>query len=381
MATRNVIAIVGGGPAGALAAERLAHANHQVRLFDEKLAWEKPCGGGVTPKALWRYPFLAEAQVERKFVAACELISPAGRRVCFPLHQKIAIFSRRVLNGLMLDRASQAGAEIVQDRVIAIEGRPGSWRLRSRNGTQFDAAYLIIAAGARNPFRRQFSRPFTSAELMATAGYYIRGSSDRMQIRFIRDLDGYIWTFPRCDHFSAGIAAKMSCKPTAELRRLLEEFLVAEGFHYSEADFFSHVIPSPTEETFKRAPFCGDGWAMAGDAAGFVDPITGEGIYYAFRSAELVADAIIAGRPEAYRTMLSQDLLPELAAAARYAHQFYRGSFLGQPILERMVQFVAESIRFRDMIADLFAGAQAYVSLRGRCYRQLLPLVWDVIVS
>jgi flavin-dependent dehydrogenase len=118
-----------------------------------------------------------------------------------------------------------------------------------------------------------------------------------------------------------------------------------------------------------------------GDAAGLVDPITGEGIYYALRSAELAAEALLAGRPKAYRTMLAKDLLPELAVAARYADKLYRGTFLGQPILERIVRFVAESIHFREMISDLFAGAQAYVNLQGRCYRQLLPVLWQTVSS
>ncbi len=378
----NVIAIVGGGPAGAMAAERLARAQRPVLLLDENLAWEKPCGGGITPKALVRYPFLAHAAAPHNLIEKCEVISPAGRRVHINLRQKIAIFSRRVLNGLMLDRARQAGAETVRDRVTEISGAPGAWRLRTRDGHQFEAGYLILAAGARNSFRAQFSQPFLPAEVMATAGYFIPGSSDRMQIRFIAGLEGYIWTFPRCDHFSAGIAGKITGgKSTADLRRLLEEFLTAEGYQYRGAPFFAHVLPSPTLQTFKRAPFCGQGWAMVGDAAGFVDPITGEGLYYAFRSAELLTDALLAGRAEAYRTFLAQDLLPELAAAARYAESFYRGTFLGQPILERVVQFVGESIRFRNVISDLFAGAEAYVSLRGRCYRQLLPALWDVMAT
>ncbi|MGA7645302.1 MAG: NAD(P)-binding protein, partial [Terriglobales bacterium] len=60
MTTHHPIAIVGGGPAGALAAAVLGAAGRDVLHFEEKLAWEKPCGGGVTHKALQQYPFLAE---------------------------------------------------------------------------------------------------------------------------------------------------------------------------------------------------------------------------------------------------------------------------------------------------------------------------------
>ena len=380
MGNTGTIAIVGGGPAGAFAGERLARAGLPVVVLDEKLVWEKPCGGGITPKALVRYPFLAESAADHNWVHSCELISPAGRRVSFPLQQKIAIFSRRALNGLMLDRARESGVQIVRERVLAIDGQPGGWRLRTRNG-EIQAAFVLIAAGARNSFSGPFARPFTSEEVLLAAGYYVPGSSHRIQVRFVPNLEGYIWTFPRCDHFSAGIAGKVKRGgfTSAGLRRVLEEFLEQEGFPYRGAPFYAHILPSPTVETLEHAAFCGDGWAMVGDAAGLVDPITGEGLYYAFRSAELAAEALVNGHPEAYRAMLAEDLLPELTSAARYVHKFYHGTLLGQPVLERMVQFVDESLRFRELIADLFAGAQAYVSLRGRCYRQILPILWETV--
>jgi len=365
-----------------MAAERLARAGFPVVVIDEKLAWEKPCGGGITPKAFLRYPFLSDSAVARNWVSSCELISPAGRRVVFPLQQKIAVFSRRVLNGLMLDRARSAGADIRHDRVLAIDGLPGDWRLRTRAGGEIAAAYVILASGASSPLRAQFACPFAAHEMMVTAGYYVPGSSDRMQIRFIDGLDGYIWTFPRCDHFSAGIAGRLiEGRTAADLRRLLEEFLRQERFPFSRAPFFAYVIPSPTAETLHQATFGGEGWAMVGDAAGLVDPITGEGLFYALLSAELAAEALRAGRPETYPTLLSGELLPELSAAASYAAGFYGGSFLGQPVLERMVQFVSESVHCRELVSDLFAGAQPYVTLRDRCYRQLLPMLWETIIQ
>jgi geranylgeranyl reductase family protein len=375
------IAIVGGGPAGALAAERLSRAGRQVLVFEEKPGWEKPCGGGVTSKTLSLYPFLADAAIEHNSVASCEIISPAGRRVSFPFRRKIAVFSRRILNGALLDRARTSGAQIVHDRVVSISGEPGQWNLRTSTGARVSAEFFVIAAGARSPFRGQFTRPFRAGETMITAGYYIPGRSDAMQVRFVKNLEGYLWTFPRSDHFSAGIVGKVNAagRTTADLRRLLEEFLDQEGLGYRHAQFFAHVIPAPTAETLMDTAVCGPGWALAGDAAGLVDPITGEGIHYALRSGELLAKAIIAGHAEDYQSMLAREILPELAAAACFADGFYHGNFLGQPLLERMVQFVDKSIRFRDIMADLFAGGQSYLKLRSRCYRDMLPVFWQLI--
>src|SRR5208283_1166329 len=107
-----------GGPAGALTAALLAAAGRQVLLYDEKLAWEKPCGGGLTHKALQQYPFLTDArnasdpvehnEVDHNDVRECELISPSGQRVQFRLQYPVAIFSRLALNGLLLERARRA---------------------------------------------------------------------------------------------------------------------------------------------------------------------------------------------------------------------------------------------------------------------------------
>src|ERR1700749_4996690 len=55
------IAIVGGGPSGAMCGEQLARAGHTVHIFDQHLAWEKPCGGGLTHKAVQCFPFLLDS--------------------------------------------------------------------------------------------------------------------------------------------------------------------------------------------------------------------------------------------------------------------------------------------------------------------------------
>ena len=369
----DVIAIIGGGPAGAFTAELLACARRKVLLLDEKLAWEKPCGGGLTHKALQTYPFLRDGHEQRNWVRGCELISPAGRSVYLELDQPIAIFSRHVLNGLLLDRVARAGAEVVREQVTAVRGKPGAWELHTVAGT-VSVGFVVFAAGARNCFRAQFSRPFAAEDLMATAGYYVPGSSTDMQVRFFAGLDGYAWMFPRCDHYSAGICGKLGATTTAELRRLLHVYLREQGIALDGASFYSHLLPSPTSGFLQHAGFSGPGWAMIGDAAGFVDPITGEGLYYALRSAELLAKAQLAVRPELYDENVRRDFLPELITAAGFVERFFRGRFAGAPVLERMVQFASRSSRCRALLRDIFAGSQGYCGLRRRTWT-ILPLV------
>jgi flavin-dependent dehydrogenase len=374
------IAIIGGGPAGALAAEYLARAGHEVLLFDEKLAWEKPCGGGLTDKALARWPFLRDAQVERKWISDCELIAPSGRKAAFQLDRPIAIFSRLALNGMLLDRARDAGAQILRERITKIDGSGGDWRLRSSQGNH-RADFVVLAAGGRNPFRGQFSQTLGPENFVVAVGFYIPGTSDVAQVRFLKGLHGYLWIFPRSDHFSAGICGRMRGKSTAELRQLLEDSLPEFGLGLEGAGFYAHILPCFTAKTLQGTAFSGAGWAMIGDAAGFVDGITGEGLYYALRSAELLSGALLAGAPETYPVLVRQDFLPELERASRIAERFYGGDWLGGSVLERMVQLTARSPRFRELMRDLFAGTQEYSDLRTRVKRNLPTIALEALVS
>ena len=107
------IAIVGGGPAGAMCGEHLARSGCSVTIYDEHLAWEKPCGGGLTHKAIQAYPFLLNGPYPKKLIRTVELISSKGHRAQLSLDHPIVIYSRTVLNGLLLERAEAAGCRVM----------------------------------------------------------------------------------------------------------------------------------------------------------------------------------------------------------------------------------------------------------------------------
>src|ERR1700739_3262732 len=115
------IAIVGGGPSGAMCGEQLARAGHQVNLFDEHLAGEKPCGGGLTHKAIQCFPFLLNNSYPKKLVSCVELISSDDQRATVEMPHPIVIYSRTVLNGLLLDRAKEAGCNVHRSHVTSVE--------------------------------------------------------------------------------------------------------------------------------------------------------------------------------------------------------------------------------------------------------------------
>jgi flavin-dependent dehydrogenase len=290
------------------------------------------------------------------------------------LRHPLIIFSRCALNGLLLDRAVVEGVDIRKERVTRIEKTGAGWRLAT-TVREYEVSQIVLATGARNSFRGQFATPLSPDDFLVTAGYFIPGSSSVVQVQFINGIKGYIWTFPRTDHLSAGIAGKMGEVSAAELRRMLEVWLDEHDFSLAGAKFFSHIIPSLRPHVLESPEVMGDGWAMIGDCAGLVDAITGEGIYYALQSAKLCADAILGDRLNDYSAALEEELLPELRLAAQVSGHFYSGQVLGESVVERMVKLTNQSENIRELMRDLFAGTQGYRDLRSRLYRALPSLI------
>ncbi|HVB07878.1 MAG TPA: NAD(P)/FAD-dependent oxidoreductase [Candidatus Acidoferrales bacterium] len=362
------IAIVGGGPAGALCGEKLAGAGFSVTLFDEHLAWEKPCGGGLTHKAIERYPFLLHGPQAKKEIRTAELISSRGHRARFEMSRPIVIYSRAILNGLLLDRAAAAGCETVHARVTRVETGAEGVTLTA-SGREHSADFVVLAAGARNQLLPD-TTPLRPQDLEVTLGYFIPAKEEIVKIKFLDRMNGYLWSFPRTDHLSVGICATMAKYTTSKLRQLLDDFVREEQIGTEGACFYSHVLPSPEFGTLRHRKIIGPNWALAGDAAACVDPITGEGLFYALRSGDLLAQAIMQGQPESYPARLRAEFVADLEIATRLVRLVFRGRFLGGAVTTRMVQFARRSATFRELMCDLFSGAQDYRSLRKRLWKQ-----------
>jgi flavin-dependent dehydrogenase len=373
------IAIVGGGPSGAMCGEQLARAGHTVDIFDEHLAWEKPCGGGLTHKAILCFPFLLDNSYPKKLVHSVELISSTDQRATLDMTHPIVIYSRTVLNGMLLARAAEAGCAVRRSHVISIDTsapRPrycveGEWK---------SADFLVLAAGARNQLLPE-TRALQRDELEMTQGYFVPQAADAITVKFLPHFEGYIWSFPRCDHLSVGICGSMASHTSTELKTHLHEFVAKQNIPTDGARFYSHVLPSPRERTLSERTVLGKNWALIGDAAAWVDPLTGEGLFYAMKSGELLGKSLAEGCPEKYPAWVKAAFSAELEFAARIVRRFYRGSFLGTAVTTRMVQFMRRSSVFRQLMADLFSGTQDYSSLKRRLWGQLGITVSDFIAS
>jgi geranylgeranyl reductase family protein len=379
----KTVAVLGGGPAGASAAERLAQAGVRTLLFDEKLGWEKPCGGGLTYKAYHEYPYLLHNDRPKRLVHETVIGASGAGEARMTLEHPLVIYSRLELNRLLLDRAEQAGAELEQSRVLRVEPRGYGWRLETKHGVA-EADFLIVATGARNPLRN-VGTEYRRADTMSALGYYVPAQQERIDIQFLKNLEGYIWVFPRDGHLSVGICGKG--EPAQVLRARLEAYMDERGIPRKDARFYSHMLPSLESAGWRGNRVAGQGWLAVGDAGGLVDPITGEGLYYAIRSGDLASRVVLndaqapAAKAVAYRQLLAREFAADLEFASLLAKRVFLGKFLFRTVPQRMVEFIRRSPRFRQLMQDLFAGTQSYSELRGRLLRNLNGTLQEVIMQ
>jgi flavin-dependent dehydrogenase len=356
------IGIVGAGPAGSLLALRLAEGGAAVVVFDASHPREKPCGGGLTRKALRALPGEpATDPLPVRRVGACRFES-GPRAVDVPLEEPVAVVSRRELDSWLLRRACAAGVRHVAERVVAAS----RGELRTAAGRTERVDLVVGADGAGSLVRRTFLGPLARERVVMAAGWFVGGTSP-MLVRFLPPLAGYLWAFPRPDHVGVGICAPLGEVKTsaliARLEREIARFLPALAD--PEAKRYAHTIPCPSADERSILEIAGDGYALVGDAAALADPITGEGIAYALRSAAILAETLLAsGSSSGYPERVLEDFGRDLLKAAALHRRFYAPGFA-----ERMVRFSAESPAVRRVLEELVLGRQGYLGLKRRLIR------------
>ena len=162
---------------------------------------------------------------------------------------------------------------------------------------------------------------------MCAIGYWVPGERDRIDIQFFPDFEGYLWVFPRCGHLSVGICGKG--EPTQKMRVRMERYMAERGISTQGATFYAHMIPALEKASWRRNRISGEGWMAVGDAAGLVDPVTGEGLYYAIRSGDLAAAALLNDaddlqrKPWAYHASVQQEFVEDLTFGAGLAQRSF----------------------------------------------------------
>jgi flavin-dependent dehydrogenase len=174
------------------------------------------------------------------------------------------------------------------------------WLIYTAAGETFSAEYLVGADGTRSLVRREVVGPIPRQHLALGVGYLVRGVPDAIVFQTCADLEGYLWSFPRADHASVGIATRLDAALPQDLWHRLDRFLAETCTQARKAKRWTGLLPMAQDASLWDTPCAGPGWALLGDAAGHVHPLTGEGITYALWSAELLAEAFGQGDPQSY---------------------------------------------------------------------------------
>ena len=368
------VIIVGAGPAGSCAAFELARRGASVRIFDPSHPREKPCGGGLTRRALRLTGTALETGGAPSVVVRGASFEHAASSadpytVTFPLHVRgafdstLVITSRSELDQLLLRRAVEAGARLVPSRVLDVEAGPRWSTVRTASGVH-RAAMVIGADGANSLVRRRVFRAFRRDQLSIATGYFAHGvSRDEIRISCVGSPPGYIWSFPRPDHLAVGVCAQADAgHSSADLRAIIERWLEARGLAAgARLQRYAWPIPSLSEPDWASERAVGAGWMLLGDAAGLVDPLTLEGIFFALQSGVWAAEALAADAPALYTVRLQDEVIPELRRAALMRDAFFHPRFT-----RLMVDALAGSRRVREVMIEIMGGTQTYRGLKRR---------------
>jgi flavin-dependent dehydrogenase len=198
----------------------------------------------------------------------------------------------------------------------------------------------------------------------------------------LQGFEGYIWVFPRLGHLSVGICGKG--ESAQAMRARLEQYMREEGIPFQDARFYGHMLPSLEQSSWRSHRVAGDGWLAVGDSAGLVDPVTGEGIYYAVRSGDVAATSLLEHGPiaseAAYRNQLKHEFIDDLTYGAHLSKRLFCESIFGASMTSRMIQLMRKSPLLTQVVEDLFAGSQNYLTLKKRLLETASGLFPDMML-
>lgn len=359
------VAVVGSGPAGSSAACRLAKHGLDVALFEKaSLPRYKTCGGGIVRRASKLLPVDIQHIVERDCHSA--ELHFVEQNLHFTTQRQepiISMIMRQDFDFFLAAAAQRAGASLFAPcEVLDISSDNGTVQLGTTEGA-VKARFAIAADGAAGVVARKASRqapqrviPALECEVHVHDSILERFSSARFDFGIVPN--GYAWVFPKKNHLSIGVLSTK--KHSMNLRKAITKYLQVLGIEAVD-NMEQHGFMLPFGR--RARSFVHNRVLLVGDAAGFVDPLTCEGITYAIQSGQLAADAIAKSRldgalvRDAYHKKLRAEILPELRYAYLLALLVYGESNLKAWLFRTYGQRLCEAV------ADIVTGKRTYRSI------------------
>lgn len=303
------VAVVGSGPAGSSAAETLAKAGIETFLFERKLDNAKPCGGAIPLCMVSEFELPPEI-IDRR-VRKMKMISPSNVEVDINIekeHEYIGMCRREVLDGFLRDRAAKLGAKLINGTVHKLEipttdSAPYTIHYADHSDGSLEGTAktlkvdLVIGADGANS---RIAKAIDAGDYNYAIAFQERIRLPEDKMAYYNDLaemyvgndvstDFYAWVFPKYDHVAVGTGTMKVNK--ADIKKLQAGIRARAANRLAGGEIIK-VEAHPIPEHPRPRRVVGR-VALVGDAAGTVTKSSGEGIYFAAKSARMCAETIV----------------------------------------------------------------------------------------
>lgn len=359
------VAVIGGGPSGAVAAAELAKTGVSTVLIERNLQNVKPCGGAI-PLGLIEEFNIPDALVEKK-LSKMSVRSPKGRMISMEMpNGYVGMVRRERFDSYLRDKAKRHGAEIIEALVkeITRNGKGHTIHL-SKNFPPVKASYIIGADGANSKTAEELGFPANELQVIAMQQRFhycntLEPYEELVEIWFDGDVspDFYGWIFPKTDHIAIGTGTEFRKHNLKELQhRFVQKIGITEKPYLDEAA----KIPMKPRKSFTQEKAI-----LVGDAAGLVTPANGEGIFFAMRSGKLGAHAMIE------RIRNNQPL----KAYEKTFRKLYAPIFFGLQTLQ-LVYYKSDRLR-ESFVAICEDRDVQQITFDSYLYKKMAPAPWSV---
>ncbi|MGL5807567.1 MAG: geranylgeranyl reductase [Xenococcaceae cyanobacterium] len=377
------VAVVGSGPAGSSAAEILAKAGIETYLFERKLDNAKPCGGAIPLCMVSEFDLPPEI-IDRR-VRKMKMISPSNIEVDINLinqDEYIGMCRREVLDGFMRDRAAKLGANLINGTVYQLDipsNNTDPYTIHYADHSGGDAkgvmktlkVDVVIGADGANS---RIAKAIDAGDYNYAIAFQERIKLPEDKMAYYEDLaemyvgtdvspDFYAWVFPKYDHVAVGTG---TMKVNKAIIKDLQMGIRTRAARKLEGGKIIKVEAHPIPEHPRPRRVVGR-VALVGDAAGTVTKSSGEGIYFAAKSARMCAEAIVEAANGGQRIPTEGDLKLYL----KRWDKKYGTTYLVLDILQR-VFYRTDATReaFVEMCADLDVQKMTFDSY---LYKTVVP--------
>jgi len=375
------VIIVGAGPAGSLAGYHLAAAGMDVLILEKNIfPRRKVCGGGLTHRALDELPFDVQPVIQR--AVTWGYISAAGRAsTAINGNDPIAyLVERAPFDSFLLDRAVEKGAHShFKERFLNLK-EEGSRLSITTPQAIYHCRYLVGADGIHSQVAKRAGLIPTRATILAYEARLKLPFNkphhllDSVTFDFGTLLCGYGWIFPKCDHLNVGVGRSWPGRKVAQkhLLRFIDQHPALQRDNL--IDVRAYPFPLGGDEHSLHQ----NNILLVGDAANLADPWLGEGLYYAFTSGRMAAEAIVkhAAGQSADLSGYTQKVHATLIKIMHYARRLSLlvNSF---PIIN--TRLLKRSPTLQAMIIELLRGSQTHQDIWMELKTQYPRLLWYLV--